>query len=122
MVNDSKAEDLEAKGLYRRAAARWMEVMLLCTEDDNREWIKRRRETCLENVKRPPVKVEDFGDLHKAVTETQHRMGIAQPNGNAFRLNGGSNDRPPAGATARSNVRTKKAVNSGLFLTDFKPS
>ncbi|HEA9696392.1 TPA: PerC family transcriptional regulator, partial [Escherichia coli] len=23
MVNDSKAEDLEAKGLYRRAAARW---------------------------------------------------------------------------------------------------
>ena len=80
MVNDSKAEDLEAKGLYRRAAARWMEVMLLCTEDDNREWIKRRRETCLENVKRPPVKAENFGDLHKAVTETQHRIGIAQPN------------------------------------------
>lgn len=98
MVNDSKAEDLEAKGLYRRAAARWMEVMLLCTEDDDREWIKRRRETCLENVKRPPVKVEDFGDLHKAVTETQHRMGIAQPNGNAFRLNGGKRQgRPPEG-------------------------
>ncbi|EJZ0893144.1 TPA: PerC family transcriptional regulator [Escherichia coli] len=78
---------------YRRAAARWMEVMLLCTEDDDREWIKRRRETCLENVKRPPVKVEEFGDLHKAVTETQHRMGIAQPNGNAFRLNGGKRQR-----------------------------
>lgn len=75
------------------AAARWMEVMLLCTEDDDREWIKRRRETCLENVKRPPVKVEEFGDLHKAVTETQHRMGIAQPNGNAFRLNGGKRQR-----------------------------
>ena len=57
MVNDSKAEALEAKGLYRRAAARWMEVMLLCTEDDDREWIKRRRETCLENVKRPPVRL-----------------------------------------------------------------
>ena len=80
-------------GLYRRAAARWMEVMLLCTEDDDREWIKRRRETCLENVKRPPVKVEEFGDLPKAVTETQHRMGIAQPNGNAFRLNGGKRQR-----------------------------
>ncbi|MBM0699004.1 PerC family transcriptional regulator, partial [Klebsiella pneumoniae] len=25
MVNDSKAEALEAKGLYRRAATRWME-------------------------------------------------------------------------------------------------
>jgi hypothetical protein len=70
-----------------------VEVMLLCTEDDDREWIKRRRETCLENVKRPPVKAEDFGDLHKAVTETQHRMGIAQPNGNAFRLNGGKRQR-----------------------------
>lgn len=93
MIRDRKAEELESKGLYRRAAARWMEVMLLCTEDDDREWIKRRRETCLENVRRPPVKVEEFGDLHKAVTETQHRMGIAQPNGNAFRLNGGKRQR-----------------------------
>ncbi|EIQ63565.1 hypothetical protein [Escherichia coli] len=39
------------------------------------------------------MKVEEFGDLHKAVTETQHRMGIAQPNGNAFRLNGGKRQR-----------------------------
>ena len=93
MVNDSKAEALEAKGLYRRAATRWQEVMMLCAEDDDREWVKQRRETCLENVKRPPVKAEDFGDLHKAVTETQHRMGIAQPNGNAFRLNGGKKQR-----------------------------
>ena len=29
MIHDSKAEDLEAKGLYRRAAARWGEVMQL---------------------------------------------------------------------------------------------
>lgn len=93
MIKDSKAEELEAKGLYRRAAARWMEVMLLCTEDDDREWVNSRRETCLENVKRPHVKAENFGDLHKAVTETQHRMGIAQPNGNAFRLNGGKRQR-----------------------------
>jgi hypothetical protein len=68
----------------------------------------------------PPVKPM-IGDLHKAVTETTpHGMAT---NGNAFRLNGGkSNDRPPAGATVRSKVRTKTAVNSGLFLTDFKPS
>ncbi|MBT0974128.1 PerC family transcriptional regulator, partial [Salmonella enterica subsp. enterica serovar 1,4,[5],12:i:-] len=39
MIRDRKAEELESKGLYRRAAARWMEVMLLCTEDDDREWI-----------------------------------------------------------------------------------
>ncbi|HII3073359.1 MULTISPECIES: PerC family transcriptional regulator [Enterobacteriaceae] len=87
-VRDSKAEELEAKGLYRRAAARWMDVMQMCADDDDREWIKRHRETCLEKVKRPTVKVDDYGDLHKAATDTQHRMGIAQPNGSAFRLTG----------------------------------
>ncbi|HAU8194321.1 TPA: PerC family transcriptional regulator, partial [Escherichia coli] len=29
MIKDSKAEELEAKGLYRRAAARWADVMWL---------------------------------------------------------------------------------------------
>ena len=93
MVNDRKAEELEAKGLYRRAATRWQEVMLLCTEDDDREWVKRRRETCLKNVKRPPVQAENYGDLHEAVTDTQHRMGIALSYGNSFRLNGGKKQR-----------------------------
>ena len=30
MVNDKKAEELDAKGLYRRAASRWLEVFDLC--------------------------------------------------------------------------------------------
>ncbi len=100
MIRDKKAEELEAKGLFRRAAARWLDVMAACTEDADREQAKRNRETCLENVKRPPVKAESFGDLHKAVTETQHRMGIAQNNGEAFRL--------PA-----SRKRARKARNDG---------
>ncbi|HDY1742741.1 TPA: PerC family transcriptional regulator, partial [Escherichia coli] len=29
MIRDRKAEELESKGLYRRAAARWAEVMML---------------------------------------------------------------------------------------------
>jgi hypothetical protein len=92
--------------------------MLLCTEDDDREWVKQRRDMCLDNVKRPPVKAENFGDLHKAVTETQHRMGIAQPNGNAFRLNGGKRQRQTtSGAMVRSKVRTKTAENLVLFRT-----
>ncbi len=33
MIHDSKAEELEAKGLYRRAAARWAEVMQLVNTD-----------------------------------------------------------------------------------------
>ncbi|WP_411841782.1 PerC family transcriptional regulator [Raoultella ornithinolytica] len=36
--------------------------------------------------KRQPARAEDFGGLHKAAGETQHRMGIAKPNGEAFRL------------------------------------
>ncbi|MGQ8558056.1 PerC family transcriptional regulator [Enterobacter hormaechei] len=86
MVHDTKAEELEAKGLYRRAAARWAEVMALCTEDDDREWIAKKRAECLSFIKRPPVKVEEFGDLHKAARETQQRMGISKPDGEAFRL------------------------------------
>ncbi|HFD3850691.1 TPA: ANR family transcriptional regulator [Klebsiella variicola subsp. variicola] len=96
MIKDSKAEELEAKGLYRRAATRWQEVMMICVDDDYREWVKQRRDMCLTKAKRPPVKTEEYGDLHKAVTETQHRMGIAQPNGNAFRLNGGKKQRQPS--------------------------
>ncbi len=33
MIKDSKAEELEAKGLYRRAAARWADVMWLVSTD-----------------------------------------------------------------------------------------
>ncbi|HCI6437047.1 TPA: PerC family transcriptional regulator [Klebsiella pneumoniae] len=86
MVNDSKAEALEAKGLYRRAATRWMEVMNHCAEDEARDWVRRRMDEYLQKVRRPPARVEDFGGLHKAAKETQRRMGIAQPNCEAFML------------------------------------
>ncbi len=33
MVSDKKAEELEAKGLYRRAASRWLEVFDNCESD-----------------------------------------------------------------------------------------
>lgn len=88
-VSDSKAETLEAKGLYRRAASRWLEVMELCTDEKDREWVALRRVRCVEQAKRPAQRAENFGGLHKAATDTQHRMGIAQPGGKAFRLNDG---------------------------------
>ncbi|WP_455817091.1 PerC family transcriptional regulator [Pseudomonas cerasi] len=43
MVNDKKAEELEAKGLYRRAASRWLEVFDLCDTEADREWLRNRR-------------------------------------------------------------------------------
>ncbi|EFO2131486.1 PerC family transcriptional regulator [Escherichia coli] len=60
--------------------------MAQCTEDNDREQAKNHRERCLDCVKRPPVKLDDFGDLHRAATETTTRMGIVQRNGEAFRL------------------------------------
>lgn len=84
-MKDNKAEYLEAKGFYRRAAARWMQIMLSCTNDAGREKAKERREHCLELAKRPPTKLDMFGDVHRAAKETQESMGIAQSKGEAFR-------------------------------------
>ncbi|HFU4988853.1 TPA: PerC family transcriptional regulator, partial [Escherichia coli] len=36
MIHDSKAEALEARGLYRRAAERWAEVIMLANDDKAR--------------------------------------------------------------------------------------
>ncbi|HFS7896803.1 PerC family transcriptional regulator [Klebsiella pneumoniae] len=56
MIKDSKAEELEGKGLYRRASTRWQQVMIICTEEGERELIIQRIYMCLMNAKRPPVK------------------------------------------------------------------
>ncbi|MBO1997491.1 PerC family transcriptional regulator [Klebsiella pneumoniae] len=41
-----------------------------------------------EKAQRPPAPKEEFADLHRAAKETQYRMGIAKPYGEAFRLPG----------------------------------
>ncbi len=53
-IRDSIAERLEACGLYRRAASRWIEVMQRCLDDEDREWIRHHRNQCLKrrNVRR----------------------------------------------------------------------
>ncbi|EMB4684638.1 PerC family transcriptional regulator [Klebsiella pneumoniae] len=84
-MNDSKAESLEAKGLYRRAASRWAEVMTLCTDEEEREYARRRRQKCLKLVKRPAVAVDNFGDVRKAVKDTHDRMGLSTAPGEAIR-------------------------------------
>jgi len=88
MVKDNKAEELEAKRLYRRAASRWLEVMEQCVSENDREWVASRRARCIDLARLPPQQAENFGGLSRAAKETQHRMGIAQPGGEAFRLPG----------------------------------
>ncbi|HDI8387747.1 TPA: PerC family transcriptional regulator, partial [Escherichia coli] len=52
MIKDSKAEELEAKGLYRRAAARWADVMWLVSTDKEREQVAKRRAECIRKAAR----------------------------------------------------------------------
>jgi hypothetical protein len=86
MVKDGIAESLEARGLYRRAASRWIEVMQLCTDDADREWIRQHRNTCLKKVKRAPEDKENFAAIYKAVNDTQRRMAIAKPHCEPFSI------------------------------------
>lgn len=85
MVRDSKAEALEAKGLYRRAAARWAEVMMLVVEDAEREYAAKRRSECIRKAERPPVRLDSYGELKEAINRTHTGMGLQKTAGEAFR-------------------------------------
>ncbi|OSK24064.1 protein PerC (Protein bfpW) [Escherichia coli M056] len=85
MIHDSKAEELESKGLYRRAAARWAEVMRLVDTDKEREQVAKRRAECIRMAARPPALLDSFGELKQAVNRTHTEMGLQQLNGEAFR-------------------------------------
>ena len=106
MVHDRIAEELEAKGFYRRAAARWGEVMRLVSTDKEREQGAMRRLECSLKAQRPPEPPDDLGALKRSVDRTENPMGIAG-NGKAI----GRND-PQKCANSRSNpafLRLKKA-------------
>ncbi|AXM04510.1 PerC family transcriptional regulator [Escherichia fergusonii] len=81
-MSDSKAEALEARGLYRRAADRWLDVMMLSTDADDRRQARQCRERCLRNAQRPQVTYRG----REAATKVQKDMGIDMPYGRAFRV------------------------------------
>ncbi|EGK6862574.1 PerC family transcriptional regulator [Salmonella enterica subsp. enterica serovar Glostrup] len=85
MVRDSKAEELEARGLYRRAAERWAEVMMLVDDDRAREQAAKRRTECIHKAMHPPARPVSFTGIREAADRTQARMGLDRPNGGAFR-------------------------------------
>ncbi len=76
MIHDNKAEELEAKGLYRRAAARWADVMWLVSTDREREQVAKRRAECIRRAARPPTTADNFGALKEAVNRTHAGMGM----------------------------------------------
>lgn len=45
-TRDIIAEDLENRGLYRRAATRWLKVMDECKDSTERLWVAQRRNYC----------------------------------------------------------------------------
>lgn len=85
-IYDATAEKLENAGLWRRAAARWLDVMLLCKTDTERDLARRRRNRCLSNVSRAaPEEKLNIHAINRAASRTQEEMGLSQPGGAAFR-------------------------------------
>ncbi|WP_404317362.1 PerC family transcriptional regulator [Klebsiella oxytoca] len=106
VVNDMLARKLEAAGLWRRAADRWLEVMLSYgLSDTQREWVRRRRKRCLSETE--PVVVEErlnVMEILNAAKAAQKRMGLSQSGGAAFRY--------------KDQKSIKKAVNTDSFQTE----
>ncbi|MCV0732039.1 PerC family transcriptional regulator, partial [Escherichia coli] len=79
MVHDDKAEELEAKGLWRRAAERWGELLKQAKSDEERRYVTQRRAQCSEKATRP--KTTEWGHVcavRAAATRTLKDMGIDQ--------------------------------------------
>lgn len=73
----SKAEALEEKGLWRRAATQWLNVMQKTLTDEQREQVRRRRMFCLSQVKKTErPKEPNLAEVNRAANETQRRLGI----------------------------------------------
>ncbi|EDS4115540.1 PerC family transcriptional regulator [Salmonella enterica subsp. enterica serovar Braenderup] len=85
MIHDSKAEALEARGLYRRAAARWAEVITLARGDRALEQAAKRRAECIHKAARPPARLDNFGKMREAISRAHTGMGLHKPSGEAFR-------------------------------------
>jgi len=57
-----------------------------CDTEVGRVWLRNRRNQCLAKRVRLAVVVDTFGDVTRAAGDTQRRMGLDKPDGEAFRL------------------------------------
>ncbi|MBF7979186.1 MULTISPECIES: PerC family transcriptional regulator [Rahnella] len=77
-VRDARAEVLEAAGLYRRAARRWLEVFDSRIDEGERDWLRQRRNACLRRVTRIKKGRDDlhFREVNQAANAALRRMGL----------------------------------------------
>jgi len=78
-VNDRIATLLEQKGLWRRAASRWLDVIMYDElSDEQRLWIRCRRIYCLSRLLRKTSDIHFRTDeVLQAARATEARMGIS---------------------------------------------
>ncbi len=87
MIYDKKAKLLEEKGLWRRAANRWGEVLMLAESDKAREYIAERRSSCIRKASVPlPPQKEGICAIRDAATKTLKNMGIDSRKTDPLRL------------------------------------
>ncbi|EHL2773785.1 PerC family transcriptional regulator [Salmonella enterica subsp. enterica serovar Hvittingfoss] len=60
-TRDIIAENLENRGLYRRAATRWLEVMDECKDSTERLWVAQRRNQCFMKSRQPGSSLSTLG-------------------------------------------------------------
>lgn len=86
-VHDRVAEKLEAAGLWRRAASRWLEVMSQYGNTASQlEWLRLRRVYCQKQLTAPePSGKQEVTSVSKAATATLAKMGLNRPAKIAFR-------------------------------------
>ncbi|WP_440939721.1 PerC family transcriptional regulator [Escherichia coli] len=76
MIADSVAQKLEERGLWRRAATRWGDVLLNAETDRERKEAAERRARCIRKSRSMPEQFVTFGDVKKAADRTLAEMGI----------------------------------------------
>ena len=76
-ISDATAEELESRGLWRRAARRWQDVMITLEKDSHRQLAVMRARECIRKAKRPiPESRIDIHTVRKAADRTIQQMGL----------------------------------------------
>ncbi|KLF28695.1 hypothetical protein YA29_16340 [Klebsiella aerogenes] len=75
LVKNKKAEELEKKGLWRRAATHWLTTMQQCHTSEEQDWVRRRRNYCLSKITKRKHSNLDIRELNQAASLVLQQMG-----------------------------------------------